>query len=175
MVLKRQNDDLQTEASALAELLACFKYASEQVSLDILMRLRDGEEPLDVLAAMKNVPEDSLKMEDMETIFRARDQEQEFTELDEDMFPAMEVEYLDELGDEAVSSGLWLEGESSSSSSSQSSPQSSLADLASDSPNSSHNSSESSPPDRGSSGSPSFGVELYVEDPTSPSLANQLG
>ena len=174
MVLKRQNDDLQTEAGALAELLACFKYASEEVSLDILMRLRDGEEPLDVLAAMKDVPEGSLEMEDMETIFRARDQEQDFTELDEDMFPAMEVEYLDELGDETLSPRLWLEGESSSSSSSQSSPQSSLADLAYDSPNSSQNSSESSPPDRGPSRSPSFEVEIYKEDPTSPGLDNQL-
>jgi hypothetical protein len=145
MVLKRQNDDLESKAGALAELLACFKYASEDASLDMLMRLRDGEEPRDVLAGIKDVPEDSMEMEDVETIFRARDQELELTELDEDMFPAMEIEYLDEFGDDTISPELWLDGESCSASSSQSSPQSSPAHRVFDSPNSSQNSSRSSP------------------------------
>jgi hypothetical protein len=157
MVLKRQTDDLQAEAGGLVELFACFKYGAEDVALDILMRLREGEEPLDVLAAMKDVPVDGVQMEALETIFRARDQELELSELDEEMFPPMGIEYLVEFEDAAISPELWLDPDSSSSSSCQSSPK------ASDSPTS----SQSSPPEQSSAGSPPFKTEIYKEEPTS--------
>lgn len=161
MVLKRQNDDLQSEAGELVELLACFKYASTDVSLDILMRLRTGEDPLDVLAGLKNAPPESSVREDMDTVLRVRGQELEFTEMDEEMFPMLDVECLEDgLEDGAISPERWLEGESDSPDSAQNGSQS-------DSPDSTQNFSLSSPSDPSSSESPPYDVESCVEDPES--------
>lgn len=167
MVLKRQNDDLEKDASGLADLLACFKYSSANVSLDILMRLRKGDDPLDIIAGLKDAPPDG----EIETIFRARDQELKFTELDEDMFPRMEIEYTDELENDMPLPESWLEGERDSLARAESSSQDCSWDASSSSPgsspDSSQNSSQSSPPDQSSNGSPPYETENYRERPPS--------
>jgi hypothetical protein len=156
MVLKRQNDDLRSEAGELVELLACFKYASTDLSHEILGRLRANEDPLDVLADLKDAPPGSFVGSEMDTVFRARAQELDFADQDEEMLRGMGTEYTQlSLEYEEVSPERWLDGDGDSPNSASLGSQSSPSGPS------------SSPSDPSSEGTPPYEMEGCNEGPGS--------